>query len=87
MFLRRLLKDDAMADDIAQEVFWIAYRKLDQFKGENWWSWLYTIAYRLALKELKKRKREEDSLNNEAEVAELICGGIFGELRTILVVR
>lgn len=45
--LRRLLRgDEAAADDLAQETFVVAWRKLDQFRGEASFStWLYRIAY------------------------------------------
>lgn len=45
--LRRLLHgDEAAADDLAQETFMLAWRKLDQFRCEaRFSSWLYRIAY------------------------------------------
>ena len=45
--LRRLLRgDEAAADDLAQETFLLAWRKLDQFRSEARFStWLYRIAY------------------------------------------
>ena len=45
--LRRLLHgDEAAADDLAQETFLLAWRKLDQFRNEARFStWLYRIAY------------------------------------------
>jgi len=45
--LRRLLHGDtAAADDLAQETFMLAWRKLDQFRGDaRFSSWLYRIAY------------------------------------------
>ncbi|RUL75959.1 RNA polymerase sigma factor [Dyella choica] len=45
--LRRLLHGDAAAaDDLAQETFMLAWRNLDQFRGEaQFSSWLYRIAY------------------------------------------
>ena len=45
--LRRLLRgDEAAADDLAQETFMVAWRKLDQFRGEARFStWVYRIAY------------------------------------------
>jgi len=45
--LRKLLRDDdAAADDLAQETFVLAWRKLDQFRGEARFStWLHRIAY------------------------------------------
>lgn len=45
--LRRLLgQDHATADDLAQETFVQAWRKLHQFRGESRFAtWLYRIAY------------------------------------------
>lgn len=45
--LRRLLRGDAAAaDDLAQETFLLAWRKLDQFRGDARFStWLYRIAW------------------------------------------
>jgi RNA polymerase sigma factor (sigma-70 family) len=45
--LRRLLGDDpGLADDLAQETFVLAWRKLEQYRGESRFStWLYRIAH------------------------------------------
>lgn len=45
--LRRLTDGDhAVADDLAQETFVLAWRKLEQFRGESRFAtWLYRIAY------------------------------------------
>ena len=55
--LRRLLGDDpALADDLAQEVFVLAWRKLDQFRGESrFGTWLYRIAYSCFLQHVRGR--------------------------------
>ena len=55
--LRRLLRgDEAAADDLAQEAFLLAWRKLDQFRGEAKFStWLYRIAYSCFLQAYRKR--------------------------------
>lgn len=55
--LRRLLHgDQAAADDLAQEVFLLAWRKLDQFRGEASFStWLYRIAYACFLQVYRKK--------------------------------
>jgi RNA polymerase sigma-70 factor (ECF subfamily) len=55
--LRRLLDgDQARADDLAQETFLLAWRKLDQFRGDARFStWLYRIAYLCFLQAHRKR--------------------------------
>lgn len=65
-FLRRLTRDDAArADDLAQETFVKAYRSLRQFHGDaKFSSWLYRIAHRSFLNELRKRR---ESLSAEGE--------------------
>ncbi|MBV9548969.1 MAG: sigma-70 family RNA polymerase sigma factor [Alphaproteobacteria bacterium] len=59
-FLRRLTKGDhALADDLAQETFLAAYRKLSQFRGESSFaSWLYAIAWSRFLMAARRRKEE-----------------------------
>ena len=54
--LRRLLHGDAAAaDDLAQETFLLAWRKLDQFRGDARFStWLYRIAYTCFLQVYRK---------------------------------
>jgi RNA polymerase sigma-70 factor (ECF subfamily) len=60
--LRRLTKGDhAAADDLAQETFLIAWRKLDQFRGDARFStWLYRIAYTHFLKYAEKYQSIHD---------------------------
>lgn len=55
--LRRLLRgDDAMADDLAQEAFVLAWRKLDQFRNDAKFStWLYRIAYSCFLQAIRRK--------------------------------
>lgn len=55
--LRRLLHgDEAAADDLAQETFLLAWRKLDQFRGDARFStWLYRIAYTCFLQAGRKK--------------------------------
>ncbi len=66
--LRRLLHGDAAAaDDLAQEVFLLAWRKLDQFRGEARFStWLYQIAYSCFLQARRKKSQPLED-NNEAQ--------------------
>jgi RNA polymerase sigma-70 factor (ECF subfamily) len=60
-FLRRLLKgDQATADDLAQETFLLAYRKMNSLKSSgSLASWLHTIAYRQFLQFIRKHARQE----------------------------
>ena len=59
-FLRRLTRGDAaLADDLAQETFLEAHRKLAQYRGEgSFGSWLCGIAWSRFLMERRKRKEE-----------------------------
>ena len=67
--LRRLLHGDvAAADDLAQEAFLLAWRKLDQFRGDARFStWLYRIAYSCFLQARRKQPRLAAGADGEAE--------------------
>jgi len=68
--LRRLLHGDAAgADDLAQETFLLAWRKLDQFRGDARFStWIYRIAYSCFLQAYRKQPRTaDDASEGEAE--------------------
>jgi len=60
-FLRRLLAGDhGTADDLAQETFLLAYRKIPSWKGSGTFSsWLHTIAYRQFLQFRRKHGRQQ----------------------------
>ena len=59
-FLRRLAGDHGTADDLAQDTFLIAYRKLHTLKaGAGLASWLHSIAYRQFLQHCRKFKRQQ----------------------------
>lgn len=66
--LRRLLHgDDARADDLAQETFLLAWRKLHQFRGEARFStWLYRIAYSCFLQARRKRSSSAEEIDCDA---------------------
>lgn len=59
--LRRLTRgNDALADDLAQEAFVLAWRKLAQYRGEARFStWLYRIAYNCFLAHARSAAPEE----------------------------
>src|SRR5215831_19609739 len=56
--LRKLVGGNtALADDLAQETFLLAYRKLKQFRQEAKFStWLYRIAYNVFLADARRLK-------------------------------
>jgi len=59
-FLRRLTKGDAsLADDLAQETFLEAWRKLAQYRGDGSFAgWLLRIAWSRYLMEARRKKLE-----------------------------
>ena len=60
-FLRRLLSGDhGTADDLAQDTFLLAYRKLDTLRNaQGLASWLHSIAYRQFLQHGRKHGRTQ----------------------------
>jgi RNA polymerase sigma-70 factor (ECF subfamily) len=56
-YLVRMLRDPELAADLTQDAFVKAYRAYDSLeKDENARAWLYQIAHRVALDELRRRK-------------------------------
>lgn len=74
-FLLRMTKgNSALADDLAQETFLEAFRKIAQFGKGSFFGWLCAIAYSRYLMEARKRKLEsldQDMVDDapEAEIA------------------
>lgn len=68
-YIRTMMNDDALADDVWQTVFIQAYRDLEGFAGRSSLrTWLYGIARHRCLDALKahKRHRQRFSLDEEA---------------------
>ena len=58
-FLLRMTRGDgALADDLAQDTFLEAFRKIAQFGQGSFFGWLSAIAYSRYLMEARKRKLE-----------------------------
>ena len=56
----RLSSDPALAEELTQEVFVRAWRKLGSFRGESAFSsWLYPLTVNVALSERRSRKRRD----------------------------
>lgn len=70
----KMLKNEAEAEDLAQEVFINVFKTLSRFKGSAKFStWLYRITYNRSISLLRKTKRElpthdEVYLENKGEV-------------------
>ncbi len=66
-FLRRLARGDAaLADDLAQETFLEAWRKISQYRGEgSFIGWLCGIGWSRFL--MERRKRREEPVENADE--------------------
>jgi RNA polymerase sigma-70 factor (ECF subfamily) len=59
----RLSSDAALAEELTQEVFVRAWRKLSSFRGESAFSsWLYPMTVNVALSERRSRRRREARL-------------------------
>ena len=57
-YLTRMLRDASAAEEVAQETFLRVHRARAEYAPEARFStWLYTIATRLALNELRRRRR------------------------------
>lgn len=75
--LRRLLHGDAArADDLAQETFLLAWRKLHQFRGDaRFATWLYRIAYFCFLQSVRRSPLPADSRGDEPAAAQPSVSG------------
>jgi RNA polymerase sigma-70 factor (ECF subfamily) len=70
-FLRRMLRDEDDALDLAQEVFLRAFQSLDSFDGRSSLrSWLFTIAYNLCVDRARRRARSPKNVSMDAELTE-----------------
>lgn len=68
MFLvaKRYMKDDFAAEDVMQDAFIKAFKKIASYKGEvSFGAWLKRIVINQSIDELKKKKLEIVSINHE----------------------
>ena len=65
----RMVRDAAMAEDLAQETFISAYRNLNQYRGGSFKSWLLRIARNATLDALRKSQRRPAESLDENIVA------------------
>ena len=62
-----VVRDLDEAEDICQAAYLAAYRSWHRYNGADIRAWLYSIAFRLALNELRRRKRALAHLGRMAE--------------------
>lgn len=75
-WLRQLSNNSALADDLAQEVFLVAWQRISSFKGTGSFSgWLMKIAYNAYLQSERKQRREREV--NDQLVTEYVP--VYGE--------
>lgn len=68
----RFLRNEAEAQEVAQEAFLAAWRKLDGFKGHaQFSSWLYRVTANAALMRLRSQRRRPEVSSEEIEPATL----------------
>lgn len=74
-FLYRKYGDNGLVEDVAQNVFVLAYRKIDSFQGKSrFYTWLCTIGMRQMLNAINARSRRpnftyESDLEDESLVS------------------
>lgn len=76
-YCRRLCTPDiSLADDIAQETFWQAYRKLKLYSGTGTFQgWLFRIAYFQFLQYLRKHKKTQSLTDDEGNIDDIAVLG------------
>jgi RNA polymerase sigma-70 factor (ECF subfamily) len=68
----RLSSDPALAEELTQEVFVRAWRKLASFRGESAFaSWLYPLTVNVALSERRSRRRRDARIVATEDPAQL----------------
>ncbi len=69
-FLRRVVGDDALADDLAQDTFMKAHKSLHTYRGDgSLRSWLLRIAYRSFVSSKRKRSETPTEIDEAAFTA------------------
>lgn len=77
----KLTRNREDAEELTQDVFMKVFRNLASFRGESCFStWIYRIAWRTAISEVRKRKQVFLSVDETltADVAEEKPDGVFG---------
>lgn len=76
-FCLRILEDQALAEDAFQETFIKVYEHRKDFRGENFQSWLFTIARHTCLNFIRAKKTH-DSIDDDFQASYEISHTDFG---------
>ncbi len=69
--VRGIVKDNAVAEEVAQDVFVKAYTSLKKFRKESGFStWIYRIAYNTAVSQTRQKKFWLKSFDEQMEIAD-----------------
>ena len=72
-YLDRMVRDEADAEELVQETFLRLYRARERYRPDARFStWLYTIATRLALNELRRPRRQNPHRSTDDEDAPVV---------------
>jgi RNA polymerase sigma-70 factor (ECF subfamily) len=64
----RMTKDAAVAEDLTQDAFLQAFRKIDSFRGESrFYTWLHRVTVNIVLIHFRKKRHPEVSLDDMME--------------------
>ena len=71
---RNLLHDDALADDVAQDIFSKVFEKLNTFRfSASFSTWLYAITYHYCIEYLRRRKNMHyPEWNSRQEIPDIV---------------
>jgi len=80
----KFLKNKDAAEDAPQDAMLQAFRHRDSFRGDaKFMTWLYRVAVRASLMQLRKRRREEQARADTLDFCALPAPGPDPEARTI----
>jgi RNA polymerase sigma-70 factor (ECF subfamily) len=83
-YLISLTGDRALAEDLLQQTFLKVHQSRSSYvRGANPVPWIYTIAHRTALDELRKRKRTPVRLTSDGELPGEPRAGLHGQAEEI----
>ena len=102
-FIRRLLRDESLAEDVFQETCMRVLNNAGRFDSRSrFQTWLYTVAHNLSMDELRRRRRRmsipawavepparapDPGDELEGEATQRLLGGLKPELRAVVVLR